>query len=285
MPTPEQAYFNSYSTYDAPLTPAEDAVYDIYVPRHKKQETKITNFRGIYPDREIEKDIAELKAIRKKFKYKTQESEILEAVLAQQIDQADWFGEECSVVQASEYDDTVHHTDLIVEFHTEEEIRLAVDVTTSEDHDNLKRKTGYILQDITKGTLTTLKYFYSEDTETKGEITQLPRVIIGVDREGVKELCGWVEKTIKKEKGSNRSLANHYIQLQFLHQAEQQLIFFINYAKNKKGYDDAHPTVANQQKVLNIIQNILENKKSSIGGQPNRARDNAVNKFLVSQKF
>ncbi len=282
MYNPEELLLKKQAAPEEELCPNEEKVYHDYVLSYKKESVKIDNFSDIYPEIKIKRDVKRVAEIKEKFwSGKTERSEILEAILARQIEQANWFGENCSVVRTSEYDDLVNHTDLVAEF--EEEgifIRLALDVTTSQDKDTLADKIRSIEKEIDQGKLTSLEYYLSEETEppTKGRLEMVPRVIIGTDREGVKELSDLVKKTIDQEKGSNLELANSQVQIELLTEVKEQLEYFIDYAKEKK----AAPFLINQQKkVLKIIERALENKKSSIG-PTNRARQNDTYQFLSS---
>jgi hypothetical protein len=51
--------------------------------------------------------------------------------------------------------------------------------------------------------------------------------------------------------------------------------------KQKKGYTTDHPIVSPQVKVLNIITQILENKKRSLS-LSRQAQENGVYKFLTN---
>jgi hypothetical protein len=223
-----------------------------------------------------------LAEIKEKFQLcKTERSEILEVILAKQIEQANWFGENCFIVQTSEYDDVLNHTDLVAEFKEKDEtIRLAIDVTTSQSKDTLADKIKFVEKEIDQGSLTTLKYYLFEEIEpyTKGKVEMIPRVIIGTDKEGVKELSDLVENTIKKEEGSNVELANFYAQIEFLEEIKGQLEYFIDYAKEK---GNPRPVISQQEKVLKVINRVLENKKHSMS-LPRRARTNGTYRFLTS---
>jgi hypothetical protein len=221
---PEKAFFEKYTLKEEELYPKEQLVYDKYVLEHKRQEPKMEDFSDIYPEEEIKKDKEHLNKIKERHQfYKTQRSEILEALLTNQIQQALWFGENYFVVQASEYDDVLNHTDLIAEFREKDEIiRLAIDVTTSENKNILEKKIKRIEKGIDQGKLTTLNILFEEiEPPSKGKIEMIPRVIIGTNKEGIKELSKLVEKTIKREKGSHKELANFYTQIEFLEEIKE----------------------------------------------------------------
>lgn len=282
MYNPEEILLKKQTPLEKELSAAEEKVYQDYVLGHRKEELKMNDFSDIYPEIEIKRDENKVAEIKERFRYcKTERSEILEAILARQIEQADWFGENCFVVRTSEYDDLVNHTDLVAEFKEGDEfIRLALDVTTSQSKDVLADKIESIKKEIDQGRLTNLKYYSSEETElqTKGELKMIPRVIIGTDQEGVEELSNLVEKTINREKGSNLKLANSQAQIEFLTEVKEQLEYFVDYTKGKRA---DFSLINKQRQVLEIINRVLKNKKSSISSA-NRARKNDTYQFLSS---
>lgn len=270
---------------EEPLWLKEELVYDKYVSEYIKQKPEMDDFSDIYPKEEIKEDKDKLTEIKERRKFKkTKRSEILEAVLARQIEEANWLGENCFISQVCEYDDVINHTDLVAEFRERDEIlRLAIDITTTEKTEDLEKKIEKIEKEIDSGRLTSLKYCLFEETEPyyKGKIKMLPRVIIGTNKDGVKELSELVGKTIQGEKGSQKDLANFYAQIEFLEEIETQLKYFIDYAEVKKGYSPEDLLVKQHEKVLDIISEILENKKRSLGELPPRARTSVIYNYLT----
>lgn len=267
------------------LSYAEKEVYRNYLPEYQQQEPTLDDFSDVYPPEKIKEDKEKLDEIKKtkQFISKTKRSEILEAILAKQIEQANWLGENCHTSQTAEYDDIVHHTDLVAEFREDKEIiRLAIDVTTTENREILNKKIGFIEKDIKSGQLTTLDYYSFKEAEPhyKGAIKEIPRVIIGTDKKGVKDLSELTERIIRKEEESNIELANDHVQIEFLEQIKGQLEYFIKYTK-KEGRQNQIKLINQQKKVLNVINGILENKRRSPDIKPQRASASQAQKFLT----
>ena len=151
---PEETYLKEHTLSEEKLSSAEEKVSEEYFPEYQSEEPKMDDFSDIYSREKIEDDKNELAEIKKKHQYeKTERSIILETVLTKHIEQSNWIGENCYVVQTSKYDDVINHTDLIVEFEREkndEATRLAIDVTTSEDREVLDKKIKYITTMINK---------------------------------------------------------------------------------------------------------------------------------------
>ncbi len=268
------------------LSYAEKEVYKNYLPEYQEQEPSMDDFSDVYPLDKIKQDKEKLAEIKKtrQFVPKTKRSEILEAVLAKQIEQANWLGENCHTSQTAEYDDILHHADLMAEFRQgNESIRLAIDVTTTENREILNKKIGFIEKDIKSGHLTTLDYYSFKETEPhyKGAIKEIPRVIIGTDKKGVKDLSELTERIIRKEEESNMELANDHIQIEFLEQIKAQLEYFIKYTK-EEGRQNQIKLINQQKNVLNVINGILENKRRSPDIKSQRASLSQAQKFLTS---
>ena len=195
MYAPERAFAEKFEQTEAPLTPKEEVVYEKYVPRWRAAEPKPEDFKGVYNDIEIQNDkkfVAERKGVEKD---KHERAQLFEALLFHALDQEEWLGERAYVARASEFDDRVNGTDLVVEFlgRDGQVRRLAVDVTVTANIDTIRTKVQNIKQNLEAGRLVNLKYFESEiPDETKavrGSVHDLPRVIVGVDPNTLKELA------------------------------------------------------------------------------------------------
>lgn len=176
---------------------------------------------------------------------------IFEAVLRDQIDMNDWFGGEAQIITPSRYDDIKNGVDAIVEFTGDDRsashLALAIDVTFSH---NLADKINRIKSDIENGHLTQIKYFFSESMNIKGQLDDVPHIVVGADKNMIMELGGLWRSKKQKE------LACHKAQFQILEETRIQLQAFGEYA-NKKNQSK----IANEYaKSLAIINKIIEGK-------------------------
>ncbi len=74
----------------------------------------------------------------------------------------------------------------------------------------LKKKFNCIKKEIEEGKLARIKYFVSEHMNIRGELKKVPRLVIGADRETVKELGElWINR-------DNKALEKHPIQFTLL---------------------------------------------------------------------
>src|SRR5258708_26388042 len=91
------------------LMPAEAKVFDLLVIEHKKSAIKLRDFLSLYGPTVIEADQRYIDERRKKIEQShtepTKRSEIVEALISEQIELSDWFGPEAATIVPSEFDD------------------------------------------------------------------------------------------------------------------------------------------------------------------------------------
>lgn len=184
---------------------------------------------------------------------------ILEAILHEQIELNNWLGADVTTKKASRYDDIKHGVDSIAEFNRDgsrHHLALALDVTSTRYTDD---KLTRIRDDIDHGRLTYIRYFQSSDGSYKGSLSNVPRVVIGVDPRRIVDLARlWIQN-------KNKALAQHPLQIQILEQIKLQLFTFKTYAESVDQSRLAE-ILANQ---LELIRKILqETSKQSLARQP-----------------
>lgn len=138
----------------------------------------IEDFSDIYKDTEKDKEYVE--AMEKKFEESSMDSpkefqymqkmgKILEAIIHEQGELSDWFGENATTITPARYDDIKNGIDSIVEFQEGESsashLALAIDVVSGQE---IQKKFARIKDDINKGHLSEIKYFKSEHLHIKG---------------------------------------------------------------------------------------------------------------------
>ena len=189
-------------------------------------------FADLYGRENVERDLKKSPSLRKKFSkdpaHKT--AKVLEAImLAGELH--NWFGNNTEVIKSSRFDDIIGGTDLILEL--EEimprrfsQLSIAVDVTFSSLAQ--EKKFERIKEEIDRGKLATIKYFHSEKEHFRGERSNIPRVVIGIEYSRVIELAAlWLRK-------ENVALASHSRSASFLRKLLCSLRCSENTAKNKK---------------------------------------------------
>ncbi|MFA6076906.1 MAG: hypothetical protein WC735_02415 [Candidatus Paceibacterota bacterium] len=219
------------------------------------------DFKDIY--RDVEKDIAFVERMERKFaeeaaggslekQNRMKIAKIFEAIIFQHAEQSNWFGDTATTIEASRFDDIVNKVDTIVEFGESESrathLALAMDVTTAS---RFSEKFEHIKKSIERGELTKVKYFISEILDIRGEKSNIPHVVIGVDRKTTFDVIeAW-------NRGDNKKLANHPVQIKILAEIQIQLKAFKQYAE-KLGKDDV---VRVYEKTLRIIESIMSVKE------------------------
>lgn len=243
MSNPEIALLRKRANREDSLSPSEEAVYDWYLKNPRFREIRVSrnrlqemdDFLGIYDFKEIQRDKEKVQKLRdlETEKDKTQRGEIFETIVGEYGDMAEWFGD-MTIAEVLEYDDRINHVDLVLSGKNKqgESVFLALDCTVSENNKNIEKKISRIANEIKRGRLTQIKYYKHPDTDQALPLSNIPRIILVIDKERLKRLCEDIIKVIQRKKGSNRELAQNQIQFELLNQMKSQLENQRELAKN-----------------------------------------------------
>lgn len=246
---------------------------------HEEAKRKISNeeipmnkFRNLYGEEIIKKDEEYVSQMEKQFtSEKNQYPEkakadkiatILEGFFCDRVKSSDWLGQNVKIIKTSRYDDIVNGIDVVAEFQEPEKISanylgLAIDVTISSE---LCKKFDKIKKGINKGELAKVKYFKSDYSNFRNELSQLPRAIITVHPKTVLDVA---ELQLKDKE----ALTTHFIQFQILGEILLQMKTFSKYAE-KVGQLKIAETY---NQIKSLIEGILKEKTSSF--QPHIKRN------------
>lgn len=240
-----------------------DDMHKALCGREDAEAVDPNQFRDLYGAANVEADLKYVKEMEERFRQERnphlegarQLAEIFEAIVCEQAELSDWFGPDAFTSRTSRYDDIKNGVDVVAEFQETEtaasHLALATDVMIGR---GLYKKLGRIKQEIVQGKLTRIKYFISETMNIRGELSQIPRVVIGAEAKTVEEL-GRLHLA-----GDKKALAKHPIQFQILEGIALQLDAFGEYAKKIKR-DDIAKIYEHMSKV---IQNIRIKKLSGM---------------------
>jgi hypothetical protein len=201
---------------------------------------------------------------------------IFEAIIHEQAELSDWLGPDAHTITPSEYDDIKNGVDSIVEFREEHRsashLALGIDVTFGH---YARWKLSKIKEDIRNGALSRIKYFSSEYMGFRGELKNVPRVVVGADIQKIEELMKlWLA-------GDKKRLGEHPVQLQILGEIRVQLRTFEEYAQ-----EVGRPEIASiYSKTAIIIEKILSGKTKQLG-ITSPAQDKIfkeINSFLIEE--
>lgn len=199
------------------------------------------NFENLYGAETIQADRQYVARMKEKFKQEDDEAgpngltkgdirkiaEILEFQIIRGINQGLWLPG-CTATKTTEYDDIRHGVDLVLTYEKDlriENMGIGVDVSFSH---NLQNKFQRIKDEIdsydtTKdGQLGVVKYFHQRKTGFRGELSNLPRVVIALDIGVMKDLA-------RAKEGGKDHMARHSI----LSEMEMQLAVFADYAQKQ----------------------------------------------------
>ena len=216
------------------------------------------DFQDIYSRDKIAADLAYVEEMRRAFeKNATPESKeskrlatIFEGIFHTGARDYGWLGENARVIKTSDFDDMHCGVDGIVEFEEPGKntghLAVGIDVTYSTQ---LAEKFRKIKDDIKNGKPPVIKYFRSGNF--RGELSKIPRVIVGAERSNLIRLCS--DLFIEPDK---KRLTRHPFQMLQLKQVLLELSAFAEYARNL-GKDDIAEVY---RRDAEIIRRILQKK-------------------------
>jgi hypothetical protein len=230
----------------------------LHDPEYSIQEE---SFVSVYGKERVNEDKALTTRLRSKFdmqqtpfeRISKQMADTLEAILLDESEMSDWFGENATTVKTSDYDDFVNKVDMLTEWHTPGEgmrmLALAVDVTFGTE--SIRKKITQIRDEIDSGSLGSIKYFKDVRGDFMGMRNNVPRIVLGVSQPMVEELANlWVN-------GEKEKLGVHPIQRVFAIQMRAQLQAMEKYAASK----GKHGIVSAYQNALGAVIPIEESKR------------------------
>jgi hypothetical protein len=235
-------------------------------------QIQMSDFSDLYGEEVISADMSELKQRESNFsagrvpeiheRVNKELATIFEAMIFDQGESSNWFGENAFLISTSEYDDVVNGVDLVVEWDQDSGVsRMAAGIDVTFNH-NVQKKINAIKRSILNGDLGRIKYFKSEVSNIRGEVSEVPRIILGADVDTVRELTNeWAAN-------NNIRLAEHPVQFQFFDEAISQCNYFIEFAERNN-----QPRIADAYKdLLRVLDFQYQNKIKTLGNDP-KVRD------------
>ncbi len=213
--------------------------YEKAVEALDRDAVKEKDFTDLYGEDNVQRDLARVEAAEGDFKRaETPQSKrlkdystIFEWIVNQRVELSDYFGPNAFTKRASRYDDIVNGVDTILEFRNDPEqskkasyLTLGIDDTFSTNQEVQERKLRRIQERITRGELARVKYFSSDYLNFRGELKNVPLIILGSELKTVAELRDLMLS------GDNSGLDAHPIQNLLLHEARMQIEQFARYA-------------------------------------------------------
>lgn len=152
-------------------------------------------------------------------------STICEAAFFRGVKEERWLGKDAHVSATSPFDNWVNGIDLAVEFRKDagsSYLGLGIDVTFASQMDEKFRR---IKSEIDAGYLAKVRYFKSADESFRGELSMVPRVVVGIDGRRLEQL-------ISRWNNDSRSpLTEPLIHDSLLEEIRMQLVAFRDYAR------------------------------------------------------
>ena len=240
-------------------------------------EIKLEIFSGLYGEDGLKHDAKEVERLEGLFEPSPSKihADILEAIMCEHGELSEWFGPRSEVIKTSRFDDYKNKIDMIVETETEDRrfshLALGIDVTFGSK--DLSKKFDAIRKNIENGKLAEIKYFHSDRQHFTGRLRNVPRVVVGVELERVRELgLLWMNRR-------NKELALHPVQSTILEETALQLHTFAEYAA-AIGRNDLVPIL--EQEFRKIKDLLDEKKKNGIQSLPHDKVFEEIKRNLLS---
>ncbi len=175
-----------------------------------------------------------------------------------------WFGDKVIAVRTAPFDDILNGVDLVIEIGNaaggKQHVALAIDVSFGVK--SVPNKFRGILEKIDENKPTEVKYFQTKGF--KGMLTNVPRTVVGVERDAVEKLAGlWL--STEADAASRKQFQEHAIQLLILEQIVAQLEVFADYAnRDNAGDGEREEYVTMCDQTLELLRPILEKKQETL---------------------
>ncbi len=243
------------------IHPEIERAYDRARKTLQENAISLSDFEGLYDPKNLERDRERVKEREAYFQKSLTHNEVskhysdvLEAIFFDQISNGSWFGENTQAIKTSSFDDYYNGADIILELEdtarTLAHLSLSIDVTFGTT--KTKEKMAGIKERIDKGTLGRINYFKSSRSGDRGEKSNLPQVVIGVEKDMIIELADlWMNST--GDAGAANPISGHPVKRLILSEILLQLHTFRTYAK-----EIGHVTlVPIYEKDIMILEDIL----------------------------
>lgn len=238
-----------------------------------KERINTELFRDLYGDK-VDKDNEYVKDKELDFKTKEEDArsthpelfdknkkyaEIFEYIFSN-LDQYDWFGENINIIRASRFDD-IKGVDNIVEFSENQDTMkrsytgVAIDNTLSMNPD---KKVESLKASIRRGEMATVRYFISSDENFRGELKNIPKIVVGADSDTIHDLA----RCVLKDK---KALAKHPFQFDMLLAMIEQSEILGLYANSIGEKDVAKAYISRR----NMFSEIYDAKVSALTDEEN----------------
>lgn len=165
--------------------------------------------------------------IRQKHEISKKLADCLEGVI---LNVKTWFGPTSNVYPTTRHDDFFNGVDLVAE-RMDGDIAnhhgFALDITYA-GYNTILKKIARIADNLKNGKLGKVDFFKSNDGRFKGQLNEIPLVVIGADGNTMRGLVNMFAE------GEDQKIEDHQVQFQIVDQVLMQCDFFINLAKEIK---------------------------------------------------
>ena len=191
---------------------------------------------------------------RNKIEMSKKLSDCLEGII---LNTKSWFGVNSQVYPTTKWDDYANGVDLVVERMSGDIVNhqgFALDVTYG-GYNTISKKIKRISDRLKRGNLGKIDFFKSNDGRFKGQLSEIPLVVIGADGNTMKDL---VNLFAEKE---DQKIEDHPVQFQIIEQVIMQCDFFIELAKQIEDKNSSDRIISAYERLRKDFELIKKTKQ------------------------
>lgn len=179
-----------------------------------------------------------------------------------------WFGPTSNIYPTTRYDDYFNGVDLVAERTqggASNHNGFALDITYA-GYNAIHKKINRIVERLKKGEMGRVAFFKSNDGRYKGQLNQIPLVVIGVDGNTMRGLVNMFAEN------QDEDIENHQVQFQITEQVLMQCDFFIKLAET---LEDKNLGKIIKDAYTNLSREftMIDNLKFRLGNKDKQERD------------
>jgi len=160
-------------------------------------------------------------------------SDVFENYFVDAANTQKWFGANTQIMRTTKYDDYFNKVDAVATFEDggSRYGHLALNADLTFGYDAMAEKIESLINDINNREMSRLRYFHSPAMGYTGQLSNIPKTVIGLDKEHLPEFVRlWTHDQENPELLTMRNI----MMVQLIH----QLRFFTQYADKKHGESD-----------------------------------------------
>lgn len=204
---------------------------------------------------------------RQKYEISKKLADCLEGII---LNVKTWFGPTSNIYPTTRHDDFFNGVDLVAERKDGDIANhhgFALDITYA-GYNTILKKISRIAEKLKSGKMGKVDFFRSNDGRFKGQLNEIPLVVIGADGNTMRGLVNMFAE------GEDKNIEDHQVQFQIVDQVLMQCDFFINLAKEINDEEKSKRIISAYEILKTDFELIKKLKRRLVTNLDNGERDN-----------